>query len=87
MSKIEAGLRAAEVVRAQGELLLGGGAREGVKGRGRGGRSRKVLVEEDRVCGVCHKRLGGSVIALLPEGDKVVHYGCLNRKLSFGSGG
>jgi Vam6/Vps39-like protein vacuolar protein sorting-associated protein 39 len=43
-----------------------------------GGRNRRVVVSEDRVCGVCHKRLGGSVIAVLPD-NSVVHYGCLNR--------
>lgn len=35
-------------------------------------------MEEDRICGVCHKRLMRSVIAVLPD-NGVVHYGCLNK--------
>jgi hypothetical protein len=66
-SRVVTGLRKTEVVNAQAELLLGE--------RGRG---RRVLVQEERVCGVCHKRLGGSVVAVLPD-NSVVHYGCLGR--------
>ncbi|OAA55910.1 vacuolar morphogenesis protein [Niveomyces insectorum RCEF 264] len=47
------------------------------------GRNRRVVVSEERVCGVCHKRLGGSVVAVLPD-NAVVHYGCLHRS---GGGG
>ena len=57
---------------AQAALLLGDGL------SGPGGRNRRVVVQEERVCGVCHKRLGGSVVAVLPD-NSVVHYGCLNR--------
>ncbi|EPE30444.1 hypothetical protein GLAREA_03411 [Glarea lozoyensis ATCC 20868] len=71
--RIVAGLRKTEVVSAQASLLLGDG-----KPGGKGGRNRGVYVEKDRVCGVCHKRLGRSVIAVLPD-NEVVHYGCLNR--------
>jgi hypothetical protein len=66
-SRVATGLHKTEVVSAQAELLLG-----------EGGRNRRVLVQEERVCGVCHKRLGGSVIAVLPD-NSVVHYGCLRR--------
>ena len=60
------------MVSAQAELLLG-------DDRGNtGGRHRRVLVGEERVCGVCHKRLGGSVIAVLKD-NTVVHYGCSGR--------
>jgi hypothetical protein len=71
--RIVAGLRKTEVVNAQATLLLGDG-----KPGGKGGRNRGVYVEKERVCGVCHKRLGRSVIAVLPD-NEVVHYGCLNR--------
>jgi hypothetical protein len=71
--RIVAGLRKTEVVNAQANLLLGDS-----KPGGKGGRSRGVYVEKERVCGVCHKRLGRSVIAVLPD-NEVVHYGCLNR--------
>ena len=72
-SRVVAGLRKTEVVRAQAMLLLG----DGIPGEA-GGRNRRVVVAEDRVCGVCHKRLGGSVIAALPD-NSVVHLGCLSR--------
>jgi hypothetical protein len=67
------GLRKSEVVSAQSALLLGDGTPSG-----RSGRNRRVVVSDERVCGVCHKRLGGSVIAVLPD-NEVLHYGCLNR--------
>jgi hypothetical protein len=59
-SMIETGLRKVEAVRVQAALLLGDGAQTG-------GRGRKVRIDEDRVCGVCYKRLGGSVISVFPE--------------------
>ena len=30
-------------------------------------RNRNVLITEERVCGVCHKRFGGSAIKVMPE--------------------
>ena len=66
-SRIMTGLHKTQVVSAQAELLLG-----------ERGRNRKVLVQEERVCGVCHKRLSGSVVGVLPD-NSVVHYGCLGR--------
>ena len=72
-SRIVAGLRKSEVVSAQASLLLGDSVADG-----NGGRNRRVVVREERVCGVCHKRLGGSVVAVLPD-NSVVHYGCLGR--------
>jgi hypothetical protein len=59
-SMILSGLRKVEAVRVQAGLLLGEGTQSG-------GRNRKVRVDEDRVCGVCYKRLGGSVISVFPE--------------------
>ena len=72
-SQIVAGLRKSEVVSAQARLLLG----DGIPG-GNAGRNRRVVVSDERVCGVCHKRLGGSVVAVRAD-NSVVHYGCLNR--------
>lgn len=72
-ARVVAGLRKSEVVSSQAALLLGDG-----KPGGQAGRNRRVVVSDERVCGVCHKRLGGSVIAVLPD-NEVVHYGCLNR--------
>lgn len=72
-SRVVAGLRETEFVASQSLLLLG----DGVPG-GQAGRNRRVVVHDERVCGVCHKRLGGSVVAVLPD-NAVVHYGCLSR--------
>ena len=80
-AKVVSGLRKSEVVSAQAALLLGEGILDG-----NGGRNRRVIVSEERVCGVCHKRLGGSVIAVLPD-NGIVHYGCLNRTSGWSSGG
>jgi hypothetical protein len=80
-AKVVSGLRKSEVVSAQAALLLGEGILDG-----NGGRNRRVIVSEERVCGVCHKRLGGSVIAVLPD-NGIVHYGCLNRTSGRSSGG
>lgn len=82
---VVAGLRKTGLVTSQALLLLGDGLPRGAAGLSGGntrvgGRNRRVVIGEERVCGVCHKRLGGSVVAVLPGGeDAVVHYGCLGR--------
>ena len=76
-SMIVSGLRKVDVVRVQADLLLGNGIQ--------GGRSRRVRVDDERVCGVCHKRLGGSVISVFPD-NSVVHLGCANRKQDMQAG-
>ncbi|KAB5585312.1 hypothetical protein GE09DRAFT_21196 [Coniochaeta sp. 2T2.1] len=83
-TRIVAGLRKTEMVNTQAALLLGDDAVLGeVGGKGR---NRRVVIAEERVCGVCHKRLGGSVVAVLPD-NSVVHYGCLGRaRPGFGGG-
>ncbi|KAI1104833.1 SPX-domain-containing protein [Jackrogersella minutella] len=73
-SRIVEGLRKTQLVNTQALLLLG----DGIPG-GQCGRSRRVMIGEERVCGVCHKRLGNSVVAVLPD-NSVVHYGCLGRR-------
>jgi hypothetical protein len=72
-SRVVAGLRKTEVVSAQAALLLGDELRDGT-----GGRNRRVVVTDERMCGICHKRLGASVVAVLPD-NSVVHYGCFSR--------
>ncbi|KAI0171682.1 SPX domain-containing protein [Hypoxylon sp. FL1284] len=72
-SRIVEGLRKTQLVNTQALLLLG----DGIPG-GQCGRNRRVVIAEERVCGVCHKRLGNSVVAVLPD-NGVVHYGCLGR--------
>jgi len=48
-------------------------------------KSKAIIVGEERVCPICHKRLGKSVISVFPDGQ-VVHYGCGSR-LNGGTGG
>ena len=62
--QVVAGLRKVEADRLQAALLLGEGAAGETARRGRG---RRVRVDEERVCGMCYKRLGGSVISVFPE--------------------
>jgi len=79
-ARVVTGLRAAGLFASQAALLLGDGdgAATAAGDQGGGGRNRRVGVTEERLCGVCHKRLGGSVVAALPD-NSVVHYGCLGR--------
>lgn len=72
-AKIVAGLRKVEALNTESKLKLGND--------GQSGRSRRVRIDEERVCGVCHKRLGGSVISVFPD-NSVVHLGCANRRQS-----
>ena len=72
-TRIVAGLRASALIGAQAALHLGEGARGG-----QAGRNRRVVVSEERLCGVCHKRLGGSVVSVMPD-NAVVHFGCAGR--------
>lgn len=69
-------------------LRLGEGAevysREG-KGAVPGGLNRRVVVDEDRHCAVCHKRFGGSAIRVWPDGS-VVHSGCMRGSVGRGAG-
>ena len=61
-SRIVAGMRSVLAVNEEASLRLGDGLPNGNRGR-----NRHVLITEDRVCGVCFKRFGGSVIKVLPE--------------------
>ncbi|PGH14766.1 hypothetical protein AJ80_05810 [Polytolypa hystricis UAMH7299] len=77
--RIIAGLRKVQNITTQTELHLGDGALGGNRGR-----NRFVTVSEERVCGVCHKRLGGSVISVFPN-NTVIHLGCANRRGGIGA--
>lgn len=93
-TRVVAGLRRTALFKSQAALFLGEetgtpgtGAqarRGGVQGMGMG-RNRRVVIAEERVCGVCHKRIGGSVVAVLRD-NAVVHYGCLNKAVGGGGG-
>ena len=60
--RIVAGMRSTLAFSEEAKLRLG----DGVRG-GNDGQSRRVVITEDRVCGVCHKRFGGSAIKVMPE--------------------
>lgn len=60
--RIVSGMRSTLAFSEEAKLRLG----DGVRG-GNDGRNRRVVITEDRVCGVCHKRFGGSVIKVMPE--------------------
>ena len=60
--RIVAGMRSTVAFREEAKLRLG----DGLQG-GNGGRNRRVVITEDRVCGVCYKRFGGSAIKVLPK--------------------
>ncbi|KAK4666994.1 Vacuolar morphogenesis protein 6 [Podospora pseudopauciseta] len=61
-TRVVAGLRRTSHLAAQALLYLG----DGIPG-GQAGRNRRVVVGEERMCGGCHKRLGRSVVAVLPD--------------------
>ncbi|KAL8713112.1 MAG: hypothetical protein Q9220_002633 [cf. Caloplaca sp. 1 TL-2023] len=61
-SRVTSALRSSLAFSEDAKLRLG----DNVLG-GNGGRRRHVLVTEDRVCGVCYKRFGGSFIKVLPK--------------------
>lgn len=61
-SRLISSLRSSVAFSEESKLRLG----DGIPG-GNGGRNRHVLITEDRVCGVCYKRFGGSAIKVLPK--------------------
>ncbi|EQL38308.1 6-phosphofructo-2-kinase/fructose-2,6-bisphosphatase [Blastomyces gilchristii SLH14081] len=73
-ARIVAALRKVQNIAVQADLQLG---EEIMKGNNKG-RNRFVTISEERVCGVCHKRLGGSVISVFPN-NTVVHLGCAGK--------
>ncbi|KAL4960697.1 putative vacuolar morphogenesis protein AvaB [Aspergillus stella-maris] len=60
-SRITSNLLKVQTIKTRAQLLVGEGT------DGRSSRSRHVTVMEERVCSVCHKRIGGSVINVYPE--------------------
>lgn len=60
--RVVAGMRSTLAFSEEAKLRLG----EDVRG-GNDGRNRRVVITEHRVCGVCHKRFGGSAIKVMPE--------------------
>lgn len=60
-SRIAANLQMTENIKRQAQLLVGEGT------DGKSSRSRHVTITEERNCGICFKRLGGSVINVFPE--------------------
>ncbi|KAJ4381096.1 Vacuolar morphogenesis protein 6 [Didymella sp. IMI 355093] len=83
--RIVARLRGVEKVGVEMSLLLGDHY-EKEPGRP-GGLNRRVVVDEDRHCAVCHKRFGGSAIRVWPDGSVVhsvlLHTVFINGNLAF----
>ncbi|KAI9882587.1 MAG: Diphthamide biosynthesis protein 1 [Watsoniomyces obsoletus] len=71
--RILRGLCSSEHERLRAALIIGDELHENLATR-----NRSVVISEERVCRVCHKRLGRSVISVFPD-NSVVHYGCANR--------
>lgn len=61
-TRIVASLQRVQNIKTKAQLMMGENLPGGNKARGR-----HVTITEERVCGVCHKRLGGSVISVFPE--------------------
>ncbi|POS82639.1 hypothetical protein EPUL_005423, partial [Erysiphe pulchra] len=80
-SRVVAGLHKSEVVNVQAHLLLGedwsiSALKNDISSPNPlklGCRSRRVAISEDRVCPGCYKRLGNSIITVMPN-DAVLHY-------------
>lgn len=80
-ARVVAALRKAEGITVAAALHLGDGGARG--GAAQAGRNRHVAITDERLCVVCHRRLGGgmrvggSVVAVMPD-NTVVHWGCLS---------
>ena len=59
------------------EARLRGVRLAGVEARLAAEKGRGVVVSEERLCGVCMKRFGGSAVKVWPDG-RVAHYGCFD---------
>ncbi|KAL9603179.1 MAG: hypothetical protein Q9219_001382 [cf. Caloplaca sp. 3 TL-2023] len=59
-TRIGSALRSSVAFSSEAKLRLGDDL-------GHGNRNRHVLITEERVCGICYKRFGGSAIKILPE--------------------
>ncbi|GMF69937.1 unnamed protein product [Aspergillus oryzae] len=60
-SRIVASLQKAQNFKTEAQLMVGEGT------DGKSCRMRHVTITEERICGICHKRIGGSVINVFPE--------------------
>ncbi|OAA64005.1 AvaB protein [Cordyceps fumosorosea ARSEF 2679] len=76
-ARVVAALRKAEGIAVAAELHVGS------SNGAAAGRNRHVAITDERLCVVCHRRLGGgmrvggSVVAVMPD-NTVVHWGCLS---------
>ncbi|KAE8137881.1 HbrB-domain-containing protein [Aspergillus pseudotamarii] len=60
-SRIVSSLQKAQNFKTEAQLMVGEGT------DGKSCRMRHVTITEERVCGICHKRIGGSVINVFPD--------------------
>jgi len=74
--RIVARLRGVQKAAVEAAVVLGEGKTMGRDGRVEpGGLNRRVVVDQDRHCAVCHKRFGRAAIRVYPD-NCVVHSGC-----------
>lgn len=74
--RIVAKLRGVEKVAVEAAVLVGDVKKDKFGRSVPGGLNRRVVIDEDRHCAVCHKRFGGSAIRVYPD-NSVVHSGCM----------
>lgn len=81
--RIVARLRGVEKAAIEAVVLLGDGKVDKFGHSVAGGLNRRVVIDQDRHCAVCHKRFGGSAIRVYPD-NSVVHSGCQRGSLGMG---
>jgi hypothetical protein len=73
-------VRSLEVVRkANADRLLQLGTEKEIEMGKHGGRNRRVRIDDEAHCKVCHRRFGASAVRVYPDGE-VVHYGCVGKR-------
>lgn len=73
---IMASLTSVEKTAIESDLFLGNELLVGtLKTMPAAGRNRRIILGENRLCNVCHKRFGRAAARVFPNGE-VLHYGC-----------
>lgn len=76
---IMASLSSVEKTAIESDLLLSNDLRMGVqKTTPAAGRNRRIVLGENKLCNVCHKRFGRAAARVFPDGE-VLHYGCSDK--------
>ncbi|KAB8346335.1 hypothetical protein FH972_023379 [Carpinus fangiana] len=78
---IVAALSGVEKTAIEAALLIGDDEASGTSTAK--GRSRRIVLEENRLCAVCNKRFGRAAVRVYPDGE-VTHYGCADPRRDVG---